>query len=99
MNTIPFQPGSDLLAVMDKVNACALRAQGLLHLLAIAAVHSTTDPACPPDSSAADGILWLSMKTGDDLHAACSDAFSATAARSKQPTVAASGTSHKGGGL
>jgi hypothetical protein len=55
---------------IDLLTASATRAIGLMHLLAVAAAKTDKEPYQPPTPEEEEGILWLSMSTGEDLKAA-----------------------------
>lgn len=68
---------------------CAARANGLMHLLALAIVKADEGTANPPSDEAAEGITWLAAHTGSELDAAMSAAFAAPMGTLENPPTAA----------
>ncbi len=75
MNT-PQEPFRPVSKEIEHLQACAFRASGLIHLLAVAAANTDEGYITQPSEEAAEGIFFLAMHTSSDLKAAV-DAVSA----------------------
>lgn len=72
--TVTMNP-QPMKAIDQQIDACALRSRGLLHLLAAAYAKADVGILYPATHEEIEGILWLTMQTGEELTNACKAAF------------------------